>query len=128
MRCEPTREDGLGPMYKPDAPLRTAVGEGYLLSGVVRSAADCAPIATARIELWLTGSDGHYDDDHRATLVSAATGAYRFASNYPSPYPGRPPHIHIRVTAPGFQTLITQHYPTPAATAAELDLVLRPAH
>jgi protocatechuate 3,4-dioxygenase beta subunit len=44
----------------------------------------------------------------------------------PVVYGGRPPHIHVRVFAPGFQTLVTQHYPTAGQTEATFDLVLLP--
>src|SRR5512143_2589901 len=40
----PTESDMLGPFYKPDAPVRSSVGKGYVLSGVVRSSKDCAPV------------------------------------------------------------------------------------
>lgn len=127
MKCEPTHEDYLGPFYKPNAPVRSSVGRGYVLSGVVRSAVDCSPIAQARIELWLAGPDGRYDDDHRATVFADRSGAYRFESAFPSAYTGRPPHIHLRVSAPGFKTLVTQHYPQEGRTEGRFDLVLIPA-
>jgi protocatechuate 3,4-dioxygenase beta subunit len=78
----------------------------------------------ARIEFWLTGPDGRYDDDHRAAVISGQSGAYRFESNFPVSYASRPPHIHVRVTAPGYRTLVTQHYPAAATNQANLDLVL----
>ncbi len=127
MKCEPTREDHLGPFYEPNAPVRSSVGQGYLLSGAVRSAADCSAIAAARIEFWLTGPDGHYDDAHRATVLADSSGGYRFESNFPRAYSGRPPHIHIRVSAPGFRTLVTQHYPEQGQTGGSFELVLVPA-
>jgi protocatechuate 3,4-dioxygenase beta subunit len=124
--CRPTAPDMLGPFYKPDAPARSVVGKGYILSGVVRSSKDCSPISEARIEFWLTSPKGEYDDDHRATVHSDARGSYRFESNYPRPYGGRPPHIHIRVTAKGFRTLVTQHYPEEGSSSGIFDLVLIP--
>jgi protocatechuate 3,4-dioxygenase beta subunit len=126
-KCPPTPEDALGPMYKPDAPERDTVGKGYVLAGVVKSARDCASIPGARIEFWLAGPDGNYDDDHRATVRVGQSGAYRFESNYPPKYSFRPPHIHLKVTAPGFKTLVTQHYPKQGQTQATFDLVLVPA-
>jgi protocatechuate 3,4-dioxygenase beta subunit len=39
-------------------------------------------------------------------------------------YPGRPPHLHVRVTAPGHRVLVTQLYPKPGQAAVETDLVL----
>jgi len=52
--CEPTRPDARGPFYKANAPERSKVGEGYVLSGAARSS-DCSPIAGALIEFWLAG-------------------------------------------------------------------------
>ena len=124
--CEPTPADYLGPFYKANAPVRSHVGDGYQLSGIVMSSADCAPIVKAAIELWLTGPDGSYDDDHRATIYSDQSGQYRFESNFPPAYYGRPPHIHIRVSANGFKSLTTQHYPSASQKTGEFDLVLVP--
>ncbi len=125
--CKPTAPDALGPFYQPGAPERARVGQGYRLSGVVRSAADCAPIPGARLEFWLAGPDGNYDDAHRATVLSGAEGAYRFESNFPPQYASRPPHIHLKVSAPGFKTLVSQHYPVAGDTQGTMDLVLIPA-
>ena len=124
--CPPTEADMLGPFYKPDAPMRTSVGIGYILKGMVRST-DCSPVHGAKIELWLANPDGIYDDAHRATIVSDSSGFYRFESNVPTPYTGRPPHIHLRVSAHGFKELVTQHYPEGGRTEATFDLVLVPA-
>jgi len=124
--CKPTPADQLGPFYKLNAPMRTSVGQGYVLSGAVKSSKDCAPIEGARIEFWLAASNGKYDDDHRATVSSDKSGSYQFESNSPPGYSGRPPHIHIRVSASGYKTLVTQHYPVAGQTTATFDLVLVP--
>ena len=122
--CAPTRSDALGPFYKPNAPVRASVGSGHVLAGAVRSITGCTPIAGARVEFWLAGPNGQYDDDHRATITTDAGGRYGFASNFPPPYSGRPPHIHVRVTADRHQTLVTQYYPSPGETQGTFDLVL----
>ena len=124
--CEPTSSDALGPFYKPNAPIRSSVGTGYVLRGVVRTAKDCKPVAGAMVELWLAGQNGEYDDAHRATIIADASGAYRFESDIPPPYYGRPPHIHLRVSAKGFSTLVTQHYPAASTKEAVFDIVLVP--
>ena len=124
--CEPTPPDAMGPFYQPNAPVRQKVGEGYLLQGVVRSSVNCEPIAQAQIEFWMVGPNGRYDDDHRAKVFSDWSGTYRFESNFPPPYYGRPAHIHIRVSAEGYQALVTQHYPDKGQTQGTFDLVLIP--
>ena len=125
--CEPTRPDALGPFYVSDAPVRWSVGQGHVLTGVVRSSADCSPIAGAWLEFWLAGPNGQYDDDHRAMLFTDEAGGYWFESSFPPPYAGRPSHIHIRVSAEGYQTLVTQYYPAQGQTEGWFDLVLVPA-
>jgi protocatechuate 3,4-dioxygenase beta subunit len=123
--CAPTPGDMLGPFYRPDAPVRSSVGKGHVLHGTVRSSADCGAIPGARVELWLAGPNG-YDDEHRATVIADADGRYRFESEAPAPYERRPPHIHVRVAHPGYQTLVTQQYPAQGQAEETFDLVLRP--
>jgi protocatechuate 3,4-dioxygenase beta subunit len=126
--CPPTEEEMMGPFYKPDAPPRSAVGTGYALTGMVRSSKDCSPIPGAVIELWLAGPGATgYDDAHRATIGADSSGAYRFESNIPPPIEGRPPHIHLKVTAKGYVALVTQHYPIDGQSRAVFDVVLVPS-
>jgi protocatechuate 3,4-dioxygenase beta subunit len=114
----------LGPFYEPGAPVRTRVGSGYVLFGTVLGAKACKPIPNARIEFWLANPRGDYDDAHRATVFAGQRGEYRFQSNVPVSYGGRPPHIHVRVRAPGYEELVTQHYPERGQRKANFDLVL----
>jgi catechol 1,2-dioxygenase len=104
--------------------VRTSVGSGYELSGAVLAAQVCTPIPNARIEFWLANPRGHYDDAHRATLFAGERGEYRLESNLPVSYGGRPPHIHVRVRAPGYEELVAQHYPERGQREANFDLVL----
>jgi protocatechuate 3,4-dioxygenase beta subunit len=125
--CQPTPEDEMGPFYRPGAGYRNSVGTGYLLFGTVKSARDCRPIAEAKLELWLTGPEGFYGDAWRATLQSAVNGTYYFSSHAPPDFGSRRAHIHIKATAEGFVTLVTQHYVQTNAGEALFDLVLLPA-
>jgi protocatechuate 3,4-dioxygenase beta subunit len=122
--CKPTQPDMLGPFYEPDAPVRTRVGSGYVLSGTVLAADQCKPIPNAKIEFWLANPRGDYDDAHRATVLAGERGEYRLESNVPVSYGDRPPHIHVRVAAPGYEELVTQHYPERGQRKANFDLVL----
>jgi protocatechuate 3,4-dioxygenase beta subunit len=114
----------LGPFYEPGAPVRTSVGSEYVLSGAVLGTEECKPIPKARIEFWLANPSGDYDDAHRATVFAGERGEYRFESNVPVSYGGRPPHIHVRVRARGYEELVTQHYPERSQRKANFDLVL----
>ena len=124
--CEPTPADFMGPFYKPDAPVRSTVGKGYILAGRIMSSTNCSSISNAQIEFWLTNSTGSYDDAHRATMFTDGGGEYRFESNFPPGYYGRPPHIHIRISAEGYKTLATQHYPSRGESSGRFDIVLVP--
>ncbi len=124
--CRPTASDSEGPFYTPNAPQRTSIGRGLVVTGVVRTTGSCAPIPRARIEWWQANPQGRYDDAHRATQVADAEGKYRFETNLPGIYPGRPPHLHVKVSAPNYRTLTTQLYPKPSQTELLFDFILHP--
>lgn len=123
--CAPAAADALGPYYVPGAPARTSVGQGYVLTGTVRTAGSCRAVPRAKVELWLAGPGGEYGPAWRATLRADARGRYRFTSHVPPSYESRPPHVHVRVSAPGYRVLVTQHYPRAGAARATFDLNLR---
>lgn len=122
--CAPTRPDAEGPFYKPNAPEHASTGSGFVVTGTVRSASGCGPLAGARIEWWSVNPRGSYDDAHRAAQRADGDGRFRYETDFPMPYFGRPSHLHVRITAPGHRTLITQLYPTPGQTWLNLDFVL----
>lgn len=114
----------LGPYYTPNAAERARTGQGLVVSGRVMSAPACAPLAGARLEWWSANARGEYDNDHRATATVDAEGRYRYETDFPGRYEPRPPHVHVRVTAPGHKTLVTQVYPTQGQTSIATDFVL----
>ena len=84
---------------------------------------DGKPIPGAAVEIWQCDARGRYlhpDDtggpprdaafQGYGRAVSGADGAYRFRTIRPVPYPGRTPHIHFAVQAPGRRELVTQMY------------------
>lgn len=122
--CAPTAPDMEGPFYKPGAPMRESTGKGFVVSGTVKSAGSCAAIAGARVEWWQANSKGTYDDEHRSTLVTRGDGTYRFETDFPPAYFGRPSHIHFKVFAPGHRALTTQLYPKPGQGEITFDLII----
>jgi protocatechuate 3,4-dioxygenase beta subunit len=124
--CPPTRPDMLGPFYKPDAPERAATGHGLVVQGTVRSAKGCAPLSGARLEWWSADERGEYHDELRATQRTASDGAFRYETVAPGRYPGRAPHVHVKVSAPGHRTLVTQLYPRDGQPTIGTDFVLLP--
>ncbi|HXF67382.1 MAG TPA: hypothetical protein VNK67_11895 [Burkholderiales bacterium] len=139
--CRPTPRDALGPFYKPGAPEQqelcasgAGAAEKLVVSGRVLGTPDCAPLAGALIEVWHADGRGAYsqvgakqDDPDcllRASLRTDAQGRYRFVTVMPGEYPGRPRHIHYRVSAKGYATLVTQLYFDPERGAPR-ELVTR---
>ena len=98
---------------------------GHDQAAAVRSAGNCAPIPKARIEWWQVNPQGQYDDAHRAVQTADAEGRYRFETTSPIAYFGRPPHIHVKVTAPGHRPLTTQIYPKAGQAEIAFDFVVR---
>ena len=99
-----------------------AKGEITDLSGRVVDARGRA-VAGARVEIWQCDAYGRYHhprdrrnvplDEHfqgYGRFTTSEEGAYRFRTIKPVPYPGRAPHIHFAVTAPGADPFITQMY------------------
>jgi len=111
-----------------DAPVRSSVGQGHVLRGVVRASPGCAPIAGAKIIFWLAGPDGQYDDNHRATVFTDAAGSYHFESNFPGRYSQRPqPHIHLFVSAAGYRGVELEYHPAEGQVEGAFEIVLAPA-
>jgi protocatechuate 3,4-dioxygenase beta subunit len=83
-----------------------------------------APVPGAAIEIWQCDATGIYRHPRdtswlrtrdggfqgRGRTRSAANGGYSFRTIRPVAYPGRTPHIHFAVIAPGRQPLVTQMY------------------
>ncbi|WP_421826620.1 catechol 1,2-dioxygenase [Larkinella sp.] len=123
--CE-TTSDILGPFYRPDAPLRNnllikgAPGMEVRLTGTVKHKDCTTPNQGAKVELWHCGADGKYDNAsdefrYRATALCDDKGKYAFTKILPVPYDVgngmiRPAHFHLLVSAPGYQSLVTQLY------------------
>ncbi len=87
-------------------------GDRLDLFGLVVSA-NCAPVAGARLDFWQTDTAGVYDNAGyrlRGQVITDDDGAYRLETILPGLYPGRPAHLHVKVTPPGGPTLTTQIY------------------
>jgi protocatechuate 3,4-dioxygenase beta subunit len=122
-----------GPFYPDRLPLDTdndlliindkitpAVGEITHLTGKVVDI-NGRPIRNALVEIWQVDSKGAYlhkdsaNHDQRDTnfqgygrYTTTLRGDYYFRTIKPVPYPGRTPHIHVKVTKDGKQLVTTQ--------------------
>ena len=125
-KCPITPNGYMDPNYTPNPPLRSHVGGGgFVLTGLVRSGIDCAPLARVRVEIWHAGPNGSYDMVHRGTVITDAAGRFRFQTDFPGSSFGQP-HIHIRVAAGGFKPTATAFLPKPGTKAGEIEIVLEP--
>jgi protocatechuate 3,4-dioxygenase beta subunit len=140
--CPETPDNPLGHAYLEGAPFRTELnvlgwpGEPLEIVGQVRGP-DCkTPIAKALIDVWGADSDGKYDGDSdagspdpawplRGRLYAAEDGHYSLTTLLPGFEPGRTRHVHVRVSAPGYPTLVTQIYFTGVPENAQ-DPLIRP--
>jgi protocatechuate 3,4-dioxygenase beta subunit len=80
------------------------------------------PLRGVTIEIWQVDSHGHYIHTADAGAGNDANfqgygrfetgqdGAYRFRTIKPVPYPGRTPHIHVKLQKGGRELLTTQLY------------------
>jgi protocatechuate 3,4-dioxygenase beta subunit len=107
-----------GPYYKQGSPLRAVLlepgmsGTKLTITGNVY-AVDCTPVANAWLDFWQADSQGVYDNSGytlRGHLNTDASGKYTLVTLVPGRYPGRTPHIHVKVQAPGGRILTTQLY------------------
>lgn len=127
-QCRITPRDALGPFYKSGAPFQAELcasgsggGEKLLVTGRVLGMPDCKPLSGAVVEVWQADARGEYtqvtpgqrDNPNcllRASLKTGPDGRYEFNTIVPGEYPGRPRHIHYRVSHQGYTTLVTQLY------------------
>ena len=102
--------------------VREAGGDILHLAGRVLDA-NAQPLAGARIEIWQCDANGvylHPGDRRRGSRDTGfqgfgraeadAAGRFAFRTIVPVPYPGRTPHIHVKVLHGGRDRLTTQLY------------------
>ncbi len=131
----PTARQGAGPFYperKPldsDADLVRVAGRSEQASGQVTYVfgrvldTNGRPVVGAAVEIWQCDAFGRYHHPRApgsdradpnfqgfGRTATGGDGGYRFRTIKPAPYPGRTPHIHFAVVAPGAPRWTTQMY------------------
>lgn len=124
----PTATDILGPFYRPGAPLRQDLnppdfrGRVLTLFGRIVGDDGRSPQVESVVETWQCKPDGFYDNVsdeflYRGQQRTGKDGEYLFITTVPVPEPVddartifRPAHIHLLISTPGQQDLITQVY------------------
>jgi catechol 1,2-dioxygenase len=121
-----TTTDILGPFYRPGTPLRTdlvpagSAAKVLLLNGTLFQKDGKKLLSDALIEIWQCDEKQVYDntsDEYlfRGAMVTGKDGKYSFKTIVPVAYKAtdiqwRPAHIHLRVSSPDHQDLISQIY------------------
>jgi protocatechuate 3,4-dioxygenase beta subunit len=124
-----------GPYYTPNTPERANLREAgvpgtpMVLTGRVFDA-DCQPIAGAKVDFWQTDGEGNYDNagyTMRGHQFTDDAGRYRLETVLPGEYPGRTPHIHVKVFAPEGAELLTSQIYLPGISDQVPDGIYNPA-
>ena len=129
--CVLTPQATEGPFYFDPKLVRADITEGRPgapldLTLRVIEHGPCTPILNARVDVWhadaggvYSGYDGQGDEGNasakgqthlRGTQITDAEGRVTFRSVYPGWYPGRTPHIHIKVFLDRLTVLTGQIY------------------
>jgi protocatechuate 3,4-dioxygenase, beta subunit len=130
----PTPRQTAGPFYPvdwegdADGDLVRVAGAAAMAQGVVTHLrgrvldVHGAPMPGAIVEIWQCDAFGRYRHPRdrqdrrdegfqgRGRVAAGADGSYAFRTIRPVAYPGRTPHIHAAIAAPGRQPLVTQFY------------------
>lgn len=141
-RLPPTPRQTAGPFYPvdwsgdADADLVRVAGEAARAQGIVTHLRGRVldvrgdPVPGATVEIWQCDAHGRYRHPRdradgrdagfqgRGRAVADAGGGFAFRTIRPVAYPGRTPHIHVAVAAPGRETLVTQFYVAGESTNA----------
>lgn len=116
--CTLTPAETEGPYYTAGAPSKANLakdvssGMPLTVTGQVLDQ-NCKPLKNASVDIWQADAAGQYDNQGytlRGKVTTDAGGHYSFTTVVPGQYPGRTPHIHVKITPAGGKTLTTQLY------------------
>jgi protocatechuate 3,4-dioxygenase beta subunit len=105
-----------GPYWKPRSPTKSTLvetgmrGTRVVLAGRVLTTRG-APVPKAVLDVWHADADGVYDMRGwrlRGRLAADAEGRFALPTILPGTYPGRTPHVHVKVAPPRGRVLTTQ--------------------
>ncbi|HET9493339.1 MAG TPA: dioxygenase [Chloroflexia bacterium] len=123
-----------GPYYTPGTPERASLleegmpGTVLVLTGYVYDE-NCQPVPGAWLDFWQADANGEYDNSGfrlRGHQYTDANGRYTLTTVIPGEYPGRTPHIHVKVQAPEGPVITGQLY-VPGAAGNTTDRIYNEA-
>jgi protocatechuate 3,4-dioxygenase beta subunit len=78
----------------------------------------------ALVEFWQASANGRYDQRGHASVITGRAGTFRFEGPVPPGETGRPPHIHIHVSAAGYGDFVTTYFLARGERRARITVVL----
>ncbi len=123
--CKPTESNPGGTNnYIPDAPEGESLGDGFIVTGLVRSARGCRPLSGVRIQVWLATETGS-EQDNRASVRTDENGRYRIETA-PTIAQFGEPNIHVGYDDGEYREVFIRRVVDLDDTRARVDLTLAP--
>jgi protocatechuate 3,4-dioxygenase beta subunit len=129
----PTPATTEGPYYKRGSPGRTHLrekgvyGDELTLSGHVFDT-DGKPLTGAWLDFWQADGGGKYDNAEyalRGHQFTGESGRYVLETVIPGAYPGRTPHIHVKVSSADRASTLTTQLFFPGLASNQGDSIFR---
>ena len=107
-----------GPFFTPQSPERSSLIEPSMKAKRMRLMGQvvdtrCQPIPGVLLDFWQCDEKGEYDNQGfrlRGHQFADRKGQFVLETVVPGAYPGRTPHLHVKVQCKGGQILTTQLY------------------
>ncbi len=107
-----------GPFFTPQSPERSSLIEPNMKAKRMRLMGRvvdtrCQPVPGALLDFWQCDEKGEYDNQGfrlRGHQFADRKGQFVLDTVVPGAYPGRTPHLHVKVQRKGGQILTTQLY------------------
>jgi protocatechuate 3,4-dioxygenase beta subunit len=107
-----------GPFFTPQSPERSSLIEPSMKAKRMRLMGQvvdtrCQPIPGVLLDFWQCDEKGEYDNQGfrlRGHQFADRKGQFVLETVVPGAYPGRTPHLHVKVQRKGGQILTTQLY------------------
>ena len=111
--------------YIPDAPEGEDLGDGFVITGLVRGAEGCALLEGVRIQVWLATETGS-ESDNRTSVRTDRVGRYRVETS-PTIAQFGEPNIHVGYDDGEYESVFIRRVVDLDDDTATIDLNLQPS-
>lgn len=109
--------------YQPGAALRPDLGQGFVISGVVRDT-DCAPLPGVRIQVWLSTVEAG-ERANQASVLTGPDGVYTIDTAPVRSQFGEP-NVHVAYDDAAYEPVFLRNVVDEGDSRATIDLTLDP--